>query len=245
MGDVPDDQPSTPSGVSPDCPPSPPLLHRQATSLLDGTIMSRGDYEGNGGGSPPVLHEVGDSGGGDGALRVRNLLSGTRRTYGPVGSRPAVRARNPPTGDCEPGPNYVDSLSPWDRELAFYSGRLRGVEAVNFRHGVYMGALRLWQDFGREASVARRILADGDGTRMDGFLRWARYHRNRRLLRCASAALGASFVPASALPRGVQGDAPGGDQSDDRGSDGELSAGRNVRVGEESVCVVEQTQPLP
>lgn len=224
MGESANYREGAPSGVLPDEEQNPPLLSRQDTTLLDGADPARRTRPGLTTASAGLLHEDRHADPGDDPLRGRILPIGTRRTYGPAWSRPAVRSTAPPRDDSEGAPSYVDSLSPWDRESFFYTGRLRGVEAVNFRHGVYMGAYRLWQDYRRPGSLARRLLDDGVGAGMDGFVRWTKYNRDRRLLWCTPAPMDAPSVSTLPVHSGTEGSCSSGSSSSSRDSNVQFPA---------------------
>lgn len=209
MGDSTNYREGAPSGVPPVEEQDPPQLSRQTTLPLVWPSSARGDREGLTRASAGLQSQARDANGRDHPLRDRLLPIGTRRTYGPAWSRPAVRATNPPTDHSEAAPDYVDQVSPWDRESLYYAGRLRGEAAVNFRHGLYMGSFRLWQDLRRPSSLARRLLADGDTQGLDGYVRWSRYNRDRRLQWCSPPPVDATPVPALPVRSGEEGSEPG------------------------------------
>lgn len=189
------------------------------------------DDEGDCPASPSVCDEGGDTAGRVSPDRVRDLLRGPRRTYGPAAGRPAMRRRDAFVLNSEQFPGDMDTPPPWDSELAFYSGRLPADHAPIFRSGLYMGALRLWQDLGRPDSIPRRILANGDRPGMDGFVRWRDDNRYRRLRFAAAAAFRPPPLPTSAIPGGVQGSSPRPGRSDDSGDDLQLPSGGALLPG--------------
>lgn len=189
------------------------------------------DDEGDLPSSPGLCDEGGDQDGRVASDRARNLLPRPRRPHGPPGGRPAMRRRDAVALNSEQFPGNVDQVPPWDQELAFYSGRLPTSDAQLFRSGLYMGALRLWEDLGRPYSIPRRLLANGDGPGMDGFVRWRDHNRHRRLRIAAAITFRPSPLPASALRGGMQGSPSSPGSSDGSGDDLQLPSGGALLPG--------------
>lgn len=150
-----------------------------------------------------VLHEGGDSDRGTVEVRVVDPPGSEDRSGG--GSGRDSDEETASRGSSDGVSNGSTEVSSWAVLRAHDCGQLGREEEEYFRHGLFVGGARLWQDYASDSSLARRILDERVEGGLAGFIRWRRYdhfRRIRRLVTLASVASALSTPPLRGTDQG-------------------------------------------